>query len=127
MVKNVSGPIVMKLKFGMESNVSAEQDFISMEKLVSNASMVKYGLQDNKIVHVLKDLNGMECFVRNSSFVLEEEFGMKHISNVFVLIIPIGQEISVRDRKSVVVGKFMIGIEIYVYVLVRVNGMVIHV
>lgn len=72
--------------------MSVDQGSFSMEKLVSNVSMVKYGMNNNLYASVKMDINGMETFVKNSKDVQEEEFGTVHMSNVYVLMIMFGLE-----------------------------------
>lgn len=67
-----------------------------MEKLAFSASMVKFGTQIHLSANVKTDINGMETFVKNNRDVLEEEFGIVHMSNVSVLMIMFGLEITVN-------------------------------
>lgn len=76
--------------------MSVDQDSFLMEKLVFSASMVKFGTQIRLSANVKTDINGMETFVKNNRDVLEEEFGIVHMSNVSVLMIMFGLEIIVN-------------------------------
>lgn len=86
--------------------------------------MAKNGTIKIYLAHVMRDIDGMDNYVKDPLFVRMEEYGILFISNVFAPKALTGLALHAQQYKNVVVGNILTLLFLDVSVSRDFNGMV---